>query len=42
MQTIEEYQAYCKQLEQEVDTWHNAYKAIRVERDELIRKVSNL
>ena len=42
MQTIEEYQAYCKQLEQEVDIWHNAYKAIRVERDELIRKVSNL
>lgn len=42
MQTIEEYQAYCKQLEQEVDTWHNAYKAIRVERDELVRKVSNL
>lgn len=42
MQTIEEYQAYCKQLEQEVDTWHNAYKAIRVERDELVRKVLNL
>lgn len=42
MQTIEEYQTYCKQLEYEVDTWHNAYKAIRVERDELVRKVLNL
>ena len=38
MQTIEEYQTYCKQLEQEVGTWHNAYKAIRVERDELVKK----
>ena len=42
MQTIEEYQTYCKQLEQEVGTWHNAYKEIRVVRDELVRKVSNL
>lgn len=42
MHTIEEYQVYCKQLEQEVDTWLNAYKATRVERDELVRKVLDL
>lgn len=42
MQTIEEYQAYTKQLEGEVKTWHDAYDAMTVERNLLIDRVKEL
>ena len=42
MQTIEEYKAYCKQLENEVGTWHHAYDALMVERNQLVHNVLNL
>lgn len=34
MQTIEEYKAYTKQLENEVGKWHRAYDALMVERNQ--------
>ena len=36
MQTIEEYKAYARQLEDEVGKWHHAYDALMVERNELV------
>ena len=39
MQTIEEYKDYTKQLENEVGTWHHAYDALRVERNQLVNKL---
>ena len=33
MQTIEEYKAYTRQLENEVGRWHHAYDALMVERN---------
>ena len=39
MQTIEEYKAYTKQLEGEVGKWHNAYDALVIERNALVRKI---
>ena len=38
MQTIEEYKAYAKQLESEVKTWKDAYNAIVIERNELLKQ----
>jgi len=35
MQTIEEYKEYTKQLEAEVGTWHHAYDALMVERNQM-------
>lgn len=39
MQTIEEYKAYTKQLENEVGKWHHAYDALVIERNALVRKI---
>ena len=39
MQTIEEYKAYTKQLEDEVGKWHHAYDALVIERNMLVRKI---
>ena len=39
MQTIEEYKAYTKQLEEEVGKWHRAYDALVIERNALVRKI---
>lgn len=35
MQTIEEYKAYTRQLENEVGKWHHAYDALMVERNQM-------
>ncbi|SHH90222.1 hypothetical protein SAMN05720761_13913 [Fibrobacter sp. UWCM] len=35
MQTIEEYKAYTRQLENEVGKWHRAYDALMVERNQM-------
>lgn len=40
MQTIEEYKAYTKQLEDEVGKWHHAYDALMVERNQLARELA--
>ena len=40
MQTIEEYKAYTKQLENEVGKWHHAYDALMVERNRLARELA--
>ena len=40
MQTIEEYKAYAKQLENEVGKWHHAYDALMVERNQLARELT--
>ena len=42
MRTIEEYQAYTKQLEGEVGKWHHAYDALMVERNALAARVVEL
>lgn len=42
MQTIEEYKAYTKQLEEEVGKWHHAYDALMVERNQLAKRVKEL
>ena len=42
MQTIEEYKAYIKQLEDEVGKWHHAYDALMVERNQLAKRVKEL
>lgn len=39
MQTIEEYKAYTKQLEGEVNTWRDAYNAIVIERNQLLKQL---
>ena len=39
MQTIEEYKAYCKQLEDEVGKWHHAYDSLMVERNQLVNRL---
>ena len=39
MQTIEEYKAYTKQLEGEVKTWKDAYNAIVIERNQLLKQL---
>lgn len=39
MQTIEEYKAYTRQLEEEVGKWHHAYDALMVERNELVNRL---
>ena len=39
MQTIEEYKAYAKQLEGEVKTWRDAYNAIVIERNQLLKQL---
>jgi len=39
MQTIDEYKAYTKQLEEEVGTWHKAYDALVIERNALVYKI---
>ena len=39
MQTIEEYKAYTKQLENEVGKWHHAYDVLRVERNQLVNRL---
>lgn len=39
MQTIEEYKAYTRQLENEVGQWHHAYDALIVERNALVKKI---
>ena len=39
MQTIEEYKAYAKQLESEVKTWKDAYNAIVIERNQLLKQL---
>lgn len=39
MQTIEEYKAYIDQLRGEVGKWHNAYDALVIERNALVRKI---
>ena len=35
MQTIEEYKAYTQQLEAEVCSWHHAYGALMIERNQM-------
>ena len=42
MQTIEEYRAYTRQLENEVGKWHNAYDALMVERNQLVNRIMEL
>jgi FtsZ-binding cell division protein ZapB len=42
MQTIEEYKAYTRQLENEVGKWHHAYDALMVERNQLAGKIAEL
>lgn len=42
MQTIEEYKAYTKQLENEVGTWHHAYDALLIERNNLVKELMKL
>ena len=42
MQTIEEYKVYTKQLEAEVGTWHHAYDALMVERNQLVNRIKEL
>lgn len=42
MQTIEEYKAYTKQLEGDVGKWHNAYEALMVERNQLVKRIKEL
>lgn len=42
MQTIEEYRAYTRQLENEVGKWHHAYDALMVERNQLAKRVIEL
>lgn len=42
MQTIEEYKAYTKQLEDEVGKWHHAYDALMVERNDLVKELLKL
>lgn len=39
MQTIEEYKAYTKQLEGEIGTWKESYKALKIERNALVYKI---
>lgn len=40
MQTIEEYREYTKQLEAEVKQWRDAYNALKIERDQLVKELS--
>lgn len=42
MQTIEEYKAYTKQLEGDVGKWHNAYEALVIERNQLVKRIKEL
>ena len=42
MQTIEEYEAYTRQLENEVGKWHHAYDALMVERNQLVNRLMEL
>lgn len=42
MQTIEEYKAYTRQLENEVGKWHHAYDALMVERNQLVNRLMEL
>lgn len=42
MQTIEEYKAYTRQLENEVGKWHHAYDALMVERNQLANRLMEL
>lgn len=42
MQTLEEYKEYAKQLEGEVKTWHDAYDALTVERNQLLKYTREL
>ena len=42
MQTIEEYRAYTRQLENEVGKWHHAYDALMVERNQLVNRIMEL
>lgn len=42
MQTIEEYKAYTRQLENEVGKWHHAYDALMVERNQLENRLMEL
>ena len=42
MQTIEEYKEYTKQLEGEVGKWHNAYEALVIERNQLVKRIKEL
>ena len=37
MQTIEEYKAYTRQLENEVGKWHHAYDALMIERNQMAK-----
>lgn len=39
MQTIEEYKEYTRQLEGEVKTWKDAYNAIVIERNQLLKQL---
>ena len=40
MQSIEEYKEYTTQLEAEVKHWHDAYNALKIERDQLVKNLS--
>lgn len=42
MKTIEEYEAYTRQLESEVGKWHHAYDALMVERNQLVNRLMEL
>lgn len=42
MQTMEEYKAYTKQLEDEVGKWHHAYDALVIERNRLVSRIKEL
>lgn len=42
MQTIEEYKAYTRQLENDVGKWHHAYDALMVERNQLVNRIMEL
>lgn len=39
MQTIEEYRAYTRQLENDVGKWHHAYDALLIERNALVSRL---
>lgn len=41
MQTIEEYKAYTRQLENDVGKLHHAYDALMVERNQLVNHLKS-
>ena len=42
MQTIEEYRAYTRQLENDVGKWHHAYDALLTERNAIAHELNHI